>query len=53
MAKRIQLVCNNMAVVHILSSKNAKAESIIILVRVIVRYSLCPKLSYQCSACHF
>ena len=37
MAKRIQLVCNNMAVVHILNSENAKAESIIIIVRAIGR----------------
>ena len=39
-AKRIQFACDNMAVVHILNSKTAKAERVMILVRAIVKWSL-------------
>lgn len=38
--KRIQFACDNMAVVHILNSKTAKAERVMILVRAIVKWSL-------------
>lgn len=38
--KRIQFDCDNMAVVHILNSKTAKSERVMVLVRSIVRWSL-------------
>lgn len=38
--KRIQFACDNMAVVHILNSKTAKAERVMILVRAIIKWSL-------------
>ena len=49
-AKRIQFACDNMAVVHILNSKTAKAERVMILVRAIVKWSLC--YSFHINAVH-
>ena len=49
-AKRIQFACDNMAVVHILNSKTANAERVMILVRAIVKWPLC--YSFHINAVH-